>query len=246
MKTTLRLSAFATLFSLSAAGACLAQTIEEVTVSKTIENVQTSASNVQVNPEPPSPTFGGPYGFSADVDGQNISSISAPVISGPISVAEPAFNGGKLIFNSTDVSNGITGGWRFGFPHANNFGSPTLADNNSLFGSGVYTFAVGGTTVSLDLTGDAYSNDPVLTLSGGVWSGGVYVIDPSQALTITTNAFSGYGTHADDLIRVGVEGIGIASQFHSIVPGTDFLTFTVPAFSLVSGQEYSAGDPASI
>jgi len=92
----------------------------------------------------------------------------------------------------------------------------------------------------LNLTGDAYPNDPILTLSGGSWSGGKYLIDPSQALTITTNAFSGYGSHPDDIVRLAVEGITDIFQFHSDVPGTNFLTFTVPAFSFTGGQEYHA------
>jgi hypothetical protein len=49
---------------------------------------------------------------------------------------------------------------------------------------------VNGTSVALNLTGDAYPNNPVLTLSGGVWSNGKYVLDVRQSLVITTNAFS--------------------------------------------------------
>ncbi len=133
------------------------------------------------------------------------------------------------------------GGWRYGAPNFNDFGSPTLSDNNSNFGSGIYTFTVNGTSIPLNLTGDAYPNDPILTLSGGVWSGGKYLIDPSQSLSITTNAFSAYGTHLDDALFIYAAGGVRALQFHSAVPGANFLTYTVPAFTFVAGRDYDVG-----
>jgi hypothetical protein len=60
-----------------------------------------------INPAPPSPTFGGPYGFSADVDGQDISSITAPRVSGPISVPEP-FSGGAFFAALVNVNPNAT------------------------------------------------------------------------------------------------------------------------------------------
>jgi hypothetical protein len=202
-----------------------------VIVAKDIENIQTSASNVQVNPAPQSPTYGGPYGFGVNVFDAN--SITAPVVSGPISVGEPFFNSGSLLFSNPD------GYWRLGSPNANDWGSPTLGDLNSKFGSGVYTVNVNGTPIPLNLTGDAYPNTPMVILSGGTWSGGKYVIDVGNALTITTNVFSAYGTHPDDVIDLGIDGIIDTSQFHSDTPGANFLSFTLPAFSLTSGQDYN-------
>jgi hypothetical protein len=80
------------------------------------------------------------------------------------------------------------------------------------------------------------------------------VIDPSQPLTITTNAFSAYGSHQDDGIGIGIAGGSfvipfssvapfgcgwcVARQSHSAVPDTNFLSYTVPAFSFASGQDY--------
>ena len=214
----------------------LAQVIESVTVGKSIEFVQTSPVAVQINPAPPSQTFGGPYGFSADVDGQNISSITAPRVSGPISVPEPFNNGGTLLYNSTE------GGWRYGFPNGNDWGVQSLGELNSLFGSGVYTMTVNGTSVALNLTGDAYPNNPVLTLSGGVWSNGKYVIDVRQSLVITTNAFSAYGTHPDDLIGIGVDGVADASQFHSVRRRRTLLASRCP-LSLSSAARSIAAAP---
>ena len=43
---------------------------------------------------------------------------------------------------------------------------------------GIYTWNVNGTSIPLNLTDDAYPNVPILTLGGGTWSGGKYVINP--------------------------------------------------------------------
>ena len=202
-----------------------------VVVGKGISNRQTSASNIQVDPTPQSPTYGGAYSFSVNVYDTNL--IPAPVVSGPMSVPEPYFNGGALIYNNTDSY------WRLGYPNAMDWGSPTLGDLNAHFGSGVYTVNVNGILFPLNLTGDAYSNTPMVILSGGAWSGGKYVIDVNNALTITTNAFSAYGTHSDDLIDFAVEGVINVRQFHSTTPGANFLSITLPALTLTSGQDYN-------
>lgn len=249
MNTLLRLSraartcvcAFLATACVTFTGTSLAQTITSVVVEKSISKIQTSATVIQVDPTPPGPLYGGPYGFAADVDGQNISSISAPTVSGPISIDAGSQNGGVLGYNPTELRVYGPGGWRYGAPNFNDRSSPTLSDNNSNFGSGIYTFTVNGTSIPLNLTGNAYPNDPILTLSGGVWSGGKYLIDPSQSLSITTNAFSAYGTHPDDAIFIYAAGSMRALQFHSAVPGTNFLTYTVPAFTFVAGQDYGVG-----
>ncbi|NJD88884.1 MAG: hypothetical protein FIB05_12850, partial [Betaproteobacteria bacterium] len=219
--------------------------VQSVVVKKNIEYTQTSATAVS-----PSPVSNG-YGFGADVNGVNIGSIPVPTLTGPINTAAlgPGHNGGKLVYAPGD------NGWRWGV-NANDFGTSSLANLNSIFGSGTYTITVNGTPVSLSLVGDAHPNAPVLTLTGGNWANGKYVIDPAKPLTITTNAFTAYGTHADDLICVGAAGPGYPlpfaeispygcawvplgkHQFHSAVPGSNTLTYTVPANTFVAGEEY--------
>jgi len=73
-----------TLFSLLAVTHASAQSIEFVTVGKHIEYVQTSATDVTVNPRPPGPGYGGAYGFNVNVAGENIAGITAPTFTGPI------------------------------------------------------------------------------------------------------------------------------------------------------------------
>ena len=231
---------------LAPAGEAIAQ-VQSVTVKKNIEYLQTSATTVV-----PKPISNG-YGFGADVDGVNIGSIPVPVLTGPINTAAlgSIHNNGRLVYVAGD------GGWRWGL-NGNDFGTSSLANLNSIFGSGTYTITVNGTPVSLNLGGDAFPAAPVLTLTGGNWVNGKYEIDPAQPLTITTSAFTAYGSHADDLIAVGAFGPGIPlpfaeiapfgcgwvtfgkCQFHSAVPAPNTVTYTVPANTFVAGQEYVA------
>jgi hypothetical protein len=215
----------------------LAQTVQFVIVGKHMENAQTSATDVRINPTPQGPLYGGPYGFSVNVEGLNVGQLAAPVVTGPFNVAALGsfLNGGKLVFNAEDAS------WRLGSPNANDWGSPTRADLDSKFGSGTYVVNVAGTSVPLQLSGDAYPNAPVLTLTGGTWTAGKYQVDPGKPITITTNAFTGYGSHVDDRIGIFVEGVGEQGQFHSAVPNSNTFSFTIPASALVSGREFVAG-----
>lgn len=225
-----------TLFA-ATAGAAFAQTVQFVTVGRHIEYVQTSATDVKVNPQPQAPLYGGPYGFSVNVEGVNVGALAAPIVSGPFNTAALGsfFNNGRLVFNTSD------GSWRLGFPNANDFGSPTLADLDSKFGNGTYTVTVAGVPVPLNLSGNAYPNAPVLTLTGGYWSNGVYMLDADKPLTITTSAFTGYGSHVDDRIEVGAEGFGEIGRFASQVPGSNIASFTVPGSTFTAGKTYNVG-----
>jgi hypothetical protein len=127
---------------------------------------------------------------------------------------------------------------------------------DSIFGSGAYVFHVNGFSINLFLTGDAYPNVPVLTLTGGNWVNGKYVVDPAQPVTITTNAFTAYGTNSNDRIALGALVPGLVLPFQEIapwscawiqacqyaadVPGSNTLSYTIPANTLVAGNEYLA------
>jgi len=231
---------------LSPAHDALAQ-VGSVTVKKGHAYIQSSATAVALDPATNN------YGWGADVDGTNIGGIAPPMVTGPINTQAlgAGHNNGRLVYSAGDR------GWRWGSPHASDFGSATLAQLNSFFGSGTYTFTVNGATVPLQLTGDAYPNVPVLTLTGGAWKDGKYVVDPAQPVTITTNPFTAYGQHPDSLIcilRVGgafalpFASVGpfgcawaAARQFRSQVPNSNVLSHTIPANTLTSGQEYVIG-----
>jgi hypothetical protein len=174
-------------------------------------------------------------------------------VTGPIHAGAGFQNGGVLGFNPTELRVGghpatlFPGGWRYGAPTFTDFGTTSLSELDANFNNGVYNVTVNGTSLSLNLSGpngaDEFPNTPILTLSGGAWSGGMYLIDPSHALTITTNAFSAYGQNPHDYMFLGSTGtmnnvVFFESQFFSDVPGTNFLTFTVPAFSFIAGNAY--------
>lgn len=208
-----------------------AQTVETITVNKNITYVQTSASDVIVDPEPPSLDYGGPFGFAAYVTGQN---LAQPSLAGPISASG---QGGGFV-QTPD-------GWHWGFD--NDWGFPSANLRDAAFGDGAYTFTANGASVILDLTGNVFSDVPLMTLTGGAWSGGKYVLDVGQPLTITTNAFTGYGTHAEDGIFLAASSdgenpdIALLIQFHSAVPGSNSASLTLPAFTFAGGRDYFIG-----
>lgn len=220
--------------------------VQVVSVSKTIRYQQTSAAGVALIPIP-TPCFGCPYTFDAHVGGTNIGSIPAPVVSGPINWSNIFGNGnnGRLVYSSQDE------GWRFGV-NGNGWSGASLAVLNSTFANGTYTFTVNAATIALNLSGDAYPNTPVLRFNQGTWKDGKLEFDPDKPLTITTNAFSAYGSHVNDAINIGINDIEML-QLHSAVPGwnttgfppitvaanTNSASLTIPANTFVSGRDYS-------
>ena len=220
--------------------------VQSVLIQKQFAYIQTGPGTAALD------TASNNFGFSADVNGKAIAGIAAPTLTGPYNGAalEPGNNGGKLVYNAGD------GGWRWGI-NADDFGTSSQSSLDSFFPNGTYAITVNGATVPLVLTGNAYPNMPVFTLSGGAWSGGKYVIDVSQPLTVATNTFSAYGAHRDDHICAGLAGPGFplpfthvapwgcgflqgfANQFHSTAPAANSATFTMPPYSLAAGGEYT-------
>ena len=202
---------------------------EFVLVSKFERNEQTSATQVAHIPVRP---------WNCDltvVDGPGLT--PAPSVSGPIGVGEPFHNGGVLLFNDDWQE------WAYGAPNADNYGTATLTELDSLFGSGTYTFNVSGVSVPLNLTGDLYSaNAPVLTVTGGMWQGGKYILEESQSLTITTSAFLEWGTHVEDAIALALSGCDYEQNemvFAMQGGGPNWHSITIPSGALTRGQTYN-------
>jgi hypothetical protein len=212
---------------LAATGA--AAQVHGVNVQKFRSYLQTSATDVALA----GGACGGtcPFGFQALVMGQNIGGITPPVLSGPIaSGVLPAsfWNNGRLQFFAE-------AGWHLG--DAMGWGSPTQEDLDAKFGNGTYTLTVNGESISLPLTGDAYPNVPMAILSGGTWSGGVHVFDATQELRLTSNAFTAYGTHPDDVIFLSSNTLGYTQQNASTV-SANTATRVFPANSFTNGNDY--------
>ncbi len=239
-------AAAAALLALGTAAPVQAQ-VQVIQVTKAISYVQTSAGGSVVGPVA-TPCHGCPYAFWADVIGPNIGGITPPTVSGPFNTAALGsfFNNGKLVYNAGNSQ------WALGV-NGDDWSSPTLSNLESLYGNGTYTFIVNGSAVSLNLTGGAYPNAPYVTFSAGRWKNGVFEFDPAKPLTITTNAFTGYGGSANGLIRIGVEGGGEALQFRSALPSfntaglppivvsaSNTASFTIPANTFSSGTQVRA------
>jgi len=212
----------------AAVGEAVAQTVDTVIVSKSRRYLQTSPSAVALRPAPCS--FDCAYGFSVVVRGANIASITPPHLAGPFNISglQGWFNNGNMVYNASE------GEWRAGV-HGDNWSSDTQSGRDALFGNGTYTVSLLGTSVSLDLTGSAYPSPPVITMSGGRWLNGKYVVDATKPFSGTTSAYAGYGSHVNDLIELFGQ-----DQLRSNVPSSNTLSVTIPANMLVNGNEYSA------
>jgi subtilisin-like proprotein convertase family protein len=214
--------------------------IEFVTISKDIDYVQTGAdsSTVVVDPRPLGPTDGGPYGFAVNVQGSNLAGIAAPTVTGPFNLNQSngpstfSHNGGTLGYDADDQS------WRYGATNFNDWGTTSKSANDTYFPNGTYTVQVLGTPVALNLTGDAYPNTPMVTLTGGNWVNGAYEVVVGQQLGITSNTFSAYATHANDVITLDLGDTTLVEAFASESPTTNSVSHTVDTSSWTSGSSY--------
>ncbi|MEI6606056.1 MAG: immunoglobulin domain-containing protein [Verrucomicrobiota bacterium] len=201
-----------------------------VRVGKGIAYVQTGPSTVAVDPQPVDALYGGPYGFSADVEGLHMDLLSAPTITPPVGTPN---TGGAPFYNTLYYDAG-SASWLYG-PNANDWGATAQSVIDAMFPSGTYTFSVGGISVPLSLTGNTYPNTPQLTLSGGTWVNGKYAMDAANALTITTNVFSQYNSNVDGHIGLCVNGDG-TETFASASPATNSASRTMAAATLPNNQ----------
>ena len=218
---------------LGSASSAQAQVVEFVTVLKLQIHEQTDASTVGLIPAALLP-----YGIDLNVDGADMDLLSPPQVTGPISVSEPFNNMGFLCLNPED------GYWRYGFPNCDDYGTETLAELDSLFGSGTYSFDIEGDTFNLLLTGDSYpSAAPRFVLTGGFWASGVYVVEPGAAITCTFAAdHPDWGVFPETAVGLNISGEGVDvggfALFDPMQPGN--LMISVPAGLVEAGQDYGA------
>lgn len=227
------------LLSLLLVSKTTAQTVNQVILTKGSEWQQTSAADPVLNPRNPGPGYGGPIDFNIRVSGTNISGITPPVVALPAGSLYPTqnpfrHNGGILTYVSGQ------GDWNYGVD-GNNWGGQTEAERDAAFAFGTYGMTVLGETFSLNFPANAFPvNTPKVTLTGGTWVGGKYLVEANQPLTITTNAFTNFAQNADGVTELDVEGVTGQLVFNSDNPGgPNFLTTTIPANTLVAGTDYS-------
>lgn len=220
-----------------------AQTVTGIFVGKSTEFVQTDTSTVAVNPAPTGPTYGGPFGFTASVEGTGLSAptVTLPAGSQIVTTYPSSHNGGVLGFNSDENE------WQYGSPNFNNWGTTTGAERNSLFANGDYTFSIpsfSDVTLSLNVPGTPIAAPPVFTLTGGAWTGGVYEINTSQTLTITSNTFTSFDDNANGHIFFGVLDksggtlVEIERLFSDDPDADNFIDYEIDANTLTAGHDY--------
>jgi hypothetical protein len=229
------------------AAALSAQTVEFIVLAKGIEYEQTDATTVSLMTSDWE-GWGGPYNFDASVQGESLDGITPPTLTGPITATEgtpglpdAAFiNGGVLAISPWD------GSWGFG-SDGDNFSTDSKAKLDSAFGNGTYTFTVMGTALELSLSPEAYPNALQFTLTavGGEWVNGRYHVPYDAELTITTNAFPGFGTSVEGAIWMDVRGEndGYNSGDNLVLstsnPASEFLSLTIPANTFTAGNRYA-------
>ena len=165
------------------------------------------------------------FQFNAWVFGGGLGSIAAPVLTGPTNVPTPLTFDGAAWYMADFV--------------------PTQALLDARYPNGAYTVTANGRSYALSLGGDAYPNAPILTMSGGAWVDGKYMVDPTRPISVATNTFTGFGSHADGWIQVfiGWDGTNVFDYWvlHSSSPTADTANLTIPAGTMETGREYYVG-----
>ena len=124
---------------------------------------------------------------------------------------------------------------------------------NSVYGSGNFTFTIGNATaqpiLSMNTASPTFPISPTLT-SGGTWSGGVLVVDPTvtNTLTFNTSAFTGYssglgGQISFKFVDSNLEDISTPELSQNVpdlgIEQPALTSFTIAAGTLVAGQTYT-------
>jgi hypothetical protein len=225
-----------------------AQLVDIVTLDKLAQYRQTG----NTTPTLDTGRAGGPYRFDVSVSSianNNVSGITAPIVTLPgsataQSVIPMGHNGGTLIYDGDSE-------WRYGYPDATGWNVATTLSLNSLFANGAHSITADGHTYTLNNNLNSPGLPtfvPALVFSGGTWSGGKYLIDPSQTLTITTPAWANFTTTGiGGIINLAMDMSGGANSvsFSRLAPtgysssGANTVTITVAANTFVAGQDYT-------
>jgi len=231
--TTTTISAAAVIVATIASTAAHAQTITNAGLAKGILQIQTDETTLV------SPNGNLAFGFDADVNGADLDLLqTAPVIDGPITLAEPFNNNGVLGLSPSNDS------FSYGFPNFDGWSTTSKAELDTLFPNGNYTFTIPGASqqLPLTLTGDLYANQPVILLTGGEWQGGVYILESDTQLTVTTTeAHNLFGNNTVDAAIINIEGPDgtfFEDEDISFDGGDGIANITIPANTLTPGLDY--------
>ncbi|MBK1881450.1 hypothetical protein JIN85_03425 [Luteolibacter pohnpeiensis] len=213
--------------------------VESVIVEKSIRYQQTNDTEYSLMQSvEDDPNDGGAFGFWAEIEGEDLDGLDAPVLTLPASSTFPSaqsysFNDGVFSFDEDEQS------WIFGVD-GDGWGAQTQGEIDSYFPSGTYSISASGVTVSLNLSGDDYPEPLTATLTGGAWANGAYVIDPSKALSISLTPYASFGSHLDDQLSIQIldeDDMGV-QRLYSDDPSTAALTYQIPAGTLQAGDTF--------
>jgi hypothetical protein len=120
----------------------------------------------------------------------------------------------------------------------------TQAALDAAFPDGAYSLSVSGyTSFTLSLTGDLYPSVPQIT--GGSWnSSGQLVVDPTNAVTLNFNPFTGYGASGVlSHMQVGIQspdGSTVSLNQTYLTPANPaaFASYSIPTNTLTPGSIY--------
>ena len=209
---------------------------------------QTGSSSYSVGYAPQGGAFVDQYSLVAGIDTQGANLSAAPILQGPNGV-NVTFPTGASFSPTVPTGNGYNkyqwgGGWT------------SESQLTSQYGSGTFTFTLGNATatptLSLDTLNPVFPISPLLT-SGGTWSGGVLLIDPTvtNVLTFNTASFTDYaaatgsGTSGAQ-IKLELVDSNLAAIFPPSVSQNGLgksnpaiTSYTISAGSLAAGQTYN-------
>lgn len=172
-----------------------------------------------------------PFRLNLSVEGAGLAGIAPPTFTIP---AGGTGDTAALTFEANQLA------WK------KQAGFDTRAALDAAYPDGSYTMTVDGTTRTFAMNGDLYPNAPAATVSGGRWSSGVLIVDPRQALTITSGPFATFATAGEvGHILMSVNGDGLAVNEESFsdpsfanFQHTDTVSHTFDAGTLVEGKTY--------
>ncbi len=138
----------------------------------------------------------------------------------------------------------------YGWEYRPGYSSQAAMDADLI--NGTYSVLLGTTPASsfnLNLAGDFYPNNPLATLTGGSWAGGVYQLDPANAWTLNSGTFTFNVGAANSRIEIAIMGTGVnfnmnagfgtAHPFTGSTGTLDLTSADVGAPSFLAGNNYS-------
>lgn len=205
-----------------------AQSVQYIVVGKTLVHGQSDATTAD-----PFPMHA--WRFGSWITGTGLTG-SYPAT--PNNVGVPA----GTPFSINHVYDAADGEWRLDDYAGIPLMFATKTDLDGLFPNGTYTINAGGLTGMVNLTGDAYSNRPLLTFSAGTWSGGILTLTPAEAaagFSVSSSSTPFTGWTNDGTYRIGMYGSGMGLNESLSTQAANTLSLSIAPGALVTGQYYT-------